>query len=857
MHHDRRVIGILWGGTALFLTALALGTTALLRSQSAQALAESEARLGRFVNHTESLLNHQLLGADLLLAGLADPQPAAAAGGAATPTTTAATAAAARRRVLDQAAQQALWLRDVLLLAGDGRVLAAGQGGGQAAGAAALPPGFAAAVLAQAAPALAISAPVLNPATAELVLYLARPLRPAGAPDQRPALVLAELPLAQLTRQLAPPAELADLAGGLSVNLQRNDGQLLASGTPPRSAQRLGGGPGVVVTRPTLYPELVLVASLSRQAAARSAAQHQLVVLAAAGGLALALIAAAVLGQGHVTRLARARRELAASEDLLAQALASMSDGLLMLDHDDRVALWNPRYLELFPWLRGTVAVGVPSLTLAETAAAALLPMGSAEQRSAWVARRQALRQHGNTAYTLDARDGVVVDIAERRTPSGGTICTYRDISTGERELARAKHAAEAANEAKSRFLATMSHEMRTPLNGVLGMIGLLLGSPLSAPQRRQAELIRSSGQTLLAVLNDVLDLSKIEAGRMVLEIEPFRLLDTVQDVLQLLAVRAGARGLGLALHPGAGLPPVVQGDASRLRQVLFNLVGNALKFTEHGRVDVRLSHQATGQGSVALTIVVQDTGIGIADAALPRLFTRFSQADDSTARRYGGTGLGLAITREIISLMGGEIAVQSTPGQGSRFTVVLPLALGELPASAGRSPPGTPWQTPRAELLPHRAATSAAPAAAPAEPPPNRPAGGALRILAADDNAVNQMLIKALVEEQGHHCDVVGDGSEVVAQLQAAHYDLVLMDIQMTEMDGLAATRAIRALPGAAAATPILAMTANVMPEQRAQYLAAGMAGVVTKPIDPDQLDAAIREAGASLCPLQPPQPR
>jgi signal transduction histidine kinase len=551
-------------------------------------------------------------------------------------------------------------------------------------------------------------------------------------------------------------------------------------------------------------------------------------VVVMAAGFVLMLLGAALLLHWHIDRLARARAALAASKSTLDQALASMNDGLLLVDSQQCVIAWNERYVELFPWLEGTIAPGVNLRTLAETAARARMPLAESARRDTWITQRLAYFDQGTASYAIPLPDDRIVNVVQRPTPEGGMISIYRDVTSAERELARAKTQAEAANEAKSRFLATMSHEMRTPLNGVLGMIGLMLHGPLDARQRQQAELIRSSGQTLLAVLNDILDLSKIEAGRMDLEVLPFRLADTVREVVALLDVRAAARGLALRLSLPASLPEVLCGDASRLRQVLFNLVGNALKFTDQGQVDVALAHRSLDSGLEELTLTVRDTGIGIAPEVLPRLFTRFSQADSSTARRYGGTGLGLAITREIVQLMGGQVSVASTPGQGSCFTVVVAMARGVMPVRA------------------------AAPALVPPAPQPAQPAAPGLRVLAAEDNGVNQILIKALVEGMGHFCDVVGNGIEAVHQVQAAHYDLVLMDIQMPEMDGEAASRAIRRLEPPVGDIPIVAMTANVLPEQRASYLAAGMASVVAKPVDVQEL-AAVLNRVLSAQPARP----
>jgi len=827
---DRQVLAVLWATVAAFELAVAAGAWQLVRSAQQQALADSEARVLRFVAGAEAAVNRSLLGADVLLAGLAEPLAEAAPAGMPLPTEV-------LNRLLRQAVHQNLWLHDVAVLSAQGQVLAAGQDSSLRLGIT-LPAAMASALLQPGASQMAITPPQINPATAEPALYMARPLRLAG----QPALVVAEVPVATLAGIAAQSVDMP----GLTVTVERRDGQLLAStpavqwpqaqplgpaldarladGTPQRVAGRLDGAPALMVARPTLYPDVLLAASLRLDVALRDGTRRARNTWLSAATFGALLLGAAVLGHWHITRMARARRTIAAGKATLDQALAVMSDGLLLLDKHDRVLQWNRRYTELFPWVAGLLAPGVPFAKLLLCGARNQLPGASDDAHQAWVAERQAQRSHARM-HEIGLAPTRLVHIVETATADGGSLCIYRDVTAAEHELAQAKSAAEAANEAKSRFLATMSHEMRTPLNGVLGMIGLLLAGPLNPTQRHQAELIRSSGQALLTVLNDILDLSKIEAGRMELELAPYRLLDAVQDVVQLLAVRAQARGLVLALHADPDLPAVVIGDASRLRQVLFNLVGNALKFTEVGRVDVTLAHQPQADGGFLLSLVVQDTGIGIAPEALTRLFARFSQADSSTARRYGGTGLGLAITREIVTLMGGEIAVQSTPGQGSSFTVVLPMAPGRLPnrqrAEGGRG-------------------AADGDAAAPAS---RAGSGGMrpLRILSVDDNQVNQMLIKALLEDWGHLCDVVGDGSEALAQVQAAHYDLVLMDIEMPEMDGLAATRAIRAMPEPMASLPVLAMTANVLPEQRARYQEAGMLGAVAKPIDPDQLEAAI----------------
>ena len=820
----RQLPRLLWGTAALLVAGVVLSAALLLRTREAEAVAASAQRVGRLVASAEADINRSLLGTDMLLAGLAEPlaEPGPAS---------AAQALDGFGRHLAQGLRQNLQLQELALLAADGQVLSAAPASSRRLGLA-LPPGFIAAVLAQPAPAMQISPPALSPATAEAVIYLARPVHWRGQ-----ALVLvAAMPVSLLAGIAMPTTD----AEGLSITLERDDGRLLvsvpnqddgaqrlltpavraasATGQAFQATGRLDGLASLVAARPTLYPAVWLTASLGLDSVHAAGRRHSGLILGTAAGFIALLLAAAGLGHAHLRRLQRARAEMAASKATLEQAMSAMPDGVLLLGADDRVLAWNGPYLALFPWLTAHIHIGAPFRDLAQAAAQTTLPRGTAQDHAAWVAQRMAMRDKAGGNFAQDVVSGLVVHTSERRTPGGGAVCVYHDITAAERELAQAKVAAEAANEAKSRFLATMSHEMRTPLNGVLGMAGLLLASPLNPTQLRQAGLIRSSGQTLLTVLNDILDLSKIEAGRMDLEILPFALAETLQDVVALLAVRAEARGLLLTLQLPADLPAVLQGDASRLRQVLFNLVGNALKFTEAGGVRVVVSQRLQDDGRIGLVIAVQDTGIGITAEALPRLFTRFSQADSSTARRYGGTGLGLAITREIVELMGGRIAVRSEPGVGSCFTVELALALGVLPMrSSGAGHPVLP---------------AGAPDAAP------------LHILVAEDNAVNQLLIKALLDQFGHTCDVVDNGLQALQQVQALHYDLVLMDIQMPEMDGVAATLAIRALAGPVARIPILAMTANVMSEQTRHYRSAGMDGVVAKPIDLDELIAAIRKA-------------
>jgi signal transduction histidine kinase/CheY-like chemotaxis protein len=380
--------------------------------------------------------------------------------------------------------------------------------------------------------------------------------------------------------------------------------------------------------------------------------------------------------------------------------------------------------------------------------------------------------------------------------------------------------AAEAANGAKSAFLATMSHEIRTPLNGVLGMAQAMAADHLSGLQRERLEVIRQSGEALLAILNDVLDLSKIEAGRFELEQVEFDLGDLMKGAHSAFTALANKKGLSFALTVEEPARGVYRGDPTRVRQILYNLISNALKFTEHGEVRVIAAEVGTDAGQ-ALSLMVSDTGVGIAPDRVNALFEKFTQADASTTRRYGGTGLGLSICRELASLMGGEIRVESRIGDGSIFIVRLPLEkVGEALAPQFAAPPAPSPQTEAA--LPR------------------------IRVLAAEDNTVNQLVLKTLLHQIGVDPHVVDNGEQAVEAWKAAPWDVILMDMQMPVMDGLGATRAIREAEAAMgrARTPIIALTANAMSHQIELCRAAGMDGHVAKPIESARLFAALEAA-------------
>jgi len=812
-------------GTLVTLAAMIGGTVFLLDRLRDHDEGTAREAVFRLTKVAEGVVNRELLQVDAALAGLQTvfeslPNPA-------DPTVA--------NRLLRQMNSQNLGFRNILLLQRDGTPWAA-----------ALPAPLGNRPLIEetqlgrtsGTPSVVISGPSRNPVHGDWSLFF---LREVQLPGLGPMIAVAEIPTALLVDLLLPISDPASLWIMLETNAGRlltiapNDearlGQTLdppaarllsLDGQPRQISSRFTGRPIIAAARPSIYREILVVTGYRESSFLATFHAERRNLLLGATGAGLLTLALGIALYAGLRERARLEEERAAARSLLVRAIDSMPDGFVMWDKDDRLVVCNDRYRELYAISAPFIRPGVTFAELVRTGAKLGQYPQAGTDIEAFVQETVAWHRGNRLPLERLLPDGTWLLVTERHLPGGGIVGIRTDITALKRtnnELTKARDTAAAATAAKSRFLARMSHELRTPLNAVMGLAQLLSGDQsLAGEQRDRARLLEQAGRHAVEVANNVLDLAQVEAGHFELHNAAISLSPLLEECAALFDTAAKAKQIVLLLQLPPNLPAQVQADRTRLRQLLLNLLSNAVKFTPpEGRVALRaqvLTPRASGEA--LLRFEVRDTGPGIPASMRRAIFEDFVQLG---AQGEGGAGLGLAITAEIVHQMRGRIGCDAnddvSPAGGAVFWVEIPMPLSsDAMIGAGALPSSEPRR--------------------------------GLNILVADDVPTNLAVARALLESGGHAVTVAADGSQALEEVERAAverrpYDVVLMDVMMPGMDGLEATRRIRALPGEAGKTPILAVTASAFAEDIAACRAAGMDGHLAKPIERDTLLAVV----------------